>query len=72
MATLQQLQTWLDEAETAQHELLTGQRAVTISSASGKSVTFSAGQAGQLSAYIASLKRQLGLSTVKPVRPILG
>ena len=72
MPSPQQLQTWLDEAETAQHELLTGQRAVTISSASGKSVTFSAAQAGQLSAYIASLRRQLGLSNARPVRPILG
>ena len=40
MATTEQLQTWLAEAETARHELALGVRAVSISSSSGKSVSY--------------------------------
>lgn len=66
MADQATLQTWLDAAEQAQQDLLIGVRAVTISSASGKSVTYAQADAGKLAAYIASLKRQLGLPGSPP------
>lgn len=72
MATSEQLQTRLDEAETAYHQLVTGQKEVTVSSSSGKSVTYTQANVGQLASYIASLKRQLGTSTIKPFRPGFG
>lgn len=72
MATTDQLTAWLAAAEQAQQDLMTGVRAVSIASASGKSVTYSTTNAGQLAAYIESLKRQLGLSTVKPLRFKIG
>jgi len=60
MATQQQLEDWLAQAEQARHELILGNHAVSVSSASGKSVTFSATDLGKLDSYIASLRRQLG------------
>lgn len=68
-ATLQQR---LDEAEQAYHELATGVRVVTVSSTSGKSMTFNQSKLGELGAYIASLKRQLGISSNRPFRPYFG
>ncbi len=61
MATAQQLETWLAEAEQARHELLIGTRAVSVSTSSGKSVSFTATDIGKLDVYIASLRNQLGL-----------
>ena len=61
MATQQQLQTWLEEAEQARHELILGVKVVSISSSAGKSQTFKEADIGKLDAYIADLKRQLGL-----------
>ncbi len=72
MATPDQLQAWLTEAEGAYHALQIGQRVVTITSAGGKSLTYSAAKLPDLAAYIESLKRQLGLSNNRPFRPILG
>ena len=72
MATTEQLTVWLAAAEQAQHDLMLGNRRVTVSSSSGKSVTYTAANAGQLSAYIASLKRQLGLSVGRAVSFRLG
>lgn len=66
MATPEQLQAWLTEAEQARHELALGVRAVSISSSSGKSVTYSAATLGQLDSYIASLQRQLGQRASRP------
>lgn len=60
MATTQQLTAWLAQAEQARHELLIGERAVSVSSSSGKSVTFTATDIGKLDVYIASLRAQLG------------
>jgi short-subunit dehydrogenase len=72
MATNDQLTAWLAEAETAFHQLSIGARVVTITSAAGKSVTYTATKSAELSAYIESLRRQLGLSNNRPMRPILG
>ena len=63
MATTQQLQAWLSEAEQARHELLLGTRAVSVSTGSGKSVTYTATDIGKIDAYIASLRKQLGQPT---------
>lgn len=60
MATEQQLQTWLAQAEEARHELLIGSRAVSVTTGSGKSVSFTESDLGRLDLYIADLKRQLG------------
>lgn len=74
MASTEQLQARLDEAEEAYHALVTGQSVVTVSSTSGKSVTYTADpkNLGALAAYIAQLKRQLGQSNNRPLRPIIG
>ncbi len=72
MATTDQLTAWLALAEQAEFDLVTGGRAVTVSSGSGRSVTYAQADLGKLQAYIASLRRQLGISTVRPVRPIIG
>jgi hypothetical protein len=58
-ATLTQ---WLADAEQALHDLVTGVKAVTVSSSSGKSVTYTKADVGQLQAYITYLQRQLGIS----------
>ena len=60
MATQQQLEAWLAEAEQARHELVIGNKAVSVSSSSGKSVSYTEADLGKLDAYIASLKAQLG------------
>ena len=66
MATQQQLEVWLTEAEKARHDLLIGVREVSISSSSGKSVSYTAADAGKLDSYITWLQRQLGQSTNRP------
>ncbi|WP_425065109.1 gpW family head-tail joining protein [Reyranella sp.] len=63
MATTQQLTTWMAEAEQARHELIVGNRPVSVSTGSGKSVTYTATDLGKLDAYIASLRKQLGQPT---------
>jgi hypothetical protein len=73
MATTDQLTAWLAEAEQALHELNIGRRAVSISSSSGKSVSFTAADVGKLQTYIDSLRRQLGIKpTVLPLRFRIG
>jgi hypothetical protein len=64
----------LDQAETARHNILTGQNAVTVSSTSGKSVTFDKTNLAALDAYIVSLRRELGLPTgvSGPIVPSFG
>lgn len=47
----------------ARHELIVGTRAVSVSTGSGKSVTYTATDLGKLDAYIASLRVQLGQSS---------
>lgn len=53
MATQQQLQQWLDDCEQALQDLSTGQKAVSVASTSGKSVTFTAANIGLLRTRIA-------------------
>ena len=72
MATPDQLTAWLAEAEQAYHELQIGKSVTTISSASGKSLTYTQADKASLAGYIAQLQRQLGLSNNRPFRPILG
>lgn len=72
MATIDQMTTWLAQAEQAEFDLVTGGRAVTVSSSSGRSVTYAQADLGKLQAYIASLRRQLGLSSARAMRPIIG
>jgi hypothetical protein len=66
MADQATLQAWLNAAEQALQDLMTGQRVVSVSSSSGKTVSYTAADAGKLQAYIAQLKRQLGVSTNRP------
>lgn len=74
MATIEQIQTWLNQAEQARHELLIGGRAVSISSSGGKSVSFTQADIGRLDLYIASLRRQLGQDSgvSAPIMPVFG
>lgn len=51
----------LAEAEAALHELRLGRSAVQVRTSDGKSVVYSAADAGQLQTYIGQLRRQLGL-----------
>jgi len=68
MATTAQLTAWLATAEQAEFDLVTGGKAVSVSSSSGKSVSYTAASLPQLQAYIASLRRQLGIaSTPRPL-----
>ena len=71
MATTQEM---LDQAIAARHEIITGTRAVSVSSSSGRSVTFTAASLAALDAYIAQLRRQLGLPTGigRPITPLFG
>ena len=71
MATTRQL---LDEAMAARHEILTGSKAVSVSSSSGKSVTYNQANLQALEAYIVSLRKQLGLplGVSAPIVPIFG
>lgn len=57
-------QTHLDEAEAAYHALLTGKTVVRFRDQNGESVEYLQANRAQLSTYIESLKRQLGLLTV--------
>jgi hypothetical protein len=66
MADQATLQAWLTAAEAARHDLAIGVREVSISSSSGKSVSYNQANAGQLDAYIAYLQRQLKQSTNRP------
>jgi cell division protein FtsB len=59
MATLTQLQTWLSEAETARHALMTGQRVVTLAHGTNRSVSFQQAEMQKLEAYIATLRAEI-------------
>lgn len=71
MATTQEM---LDEAVAARHRILIGAKEVSVSSSSGKSVTYDKTNLAALESYIVSLRRQLGLSTgvTGPIFPIFG
>lgn len=63
MATQQQLTAWLADAEQARHELIMGNKAVSVSTSSGRSVSFAATDLAKLDNYIVSLRSQLGQET---------
>jgi hypothetical protein len=68
MATLQEQ---LDEAEAAYHSLVIGKAVVQLRDSNGEQVTYTQASRVALAAYIADLKRQLGLSTCSgPMRPM--
>jgi gpW protein len=71
MATTQEL---YDQAMAARHELLTGSKAITVSSSSGKSVTYSQANLQALESYIVGLRKQLGLplGVSAPIVPYFG
>lgn len=56
-------QTLLDEAEAAYHSLLTGQAVAKFRDQNGEEVTYAQASLPRLVAYIAQLKRELGLVT---------
>jgi hypothetical protein len=60
MADTATLQAWLTEAELAYHKLRTGTRRVRVRY-EGREVEYDSTNAGDLAAYIADLKSQLGL-----------
>jgi hypothetical protein len=64
----------LDEAEQARHELLTGKSAVSISSSSGKSVSYEKANLAALESYIVGLRQKLGLPSgvSRPIVPLFG
>ena len=66
------LQTRLDQAETARHELLTGAKVVRIGEGDTKVdyMTFTQAEIGALQRYIAALKTELGQTV--PKRRALG
>ncbi|SLN77580.1 gpW family head-tail joining protein [Oceanibacterium hippocampi] len=57
------LEARLAEAEAALHALLTGEQVAATTDVSGRQVTYARADLGQLRAYIAGLKAELGLST---------
>ena len=59
MADLSQLRTWLTEAETARHKLVTGSLRQRVNYTGQADVTFAQTDIGRLDAYIASLKSQI-------------
>lgn len=58
------LEARLAEAELAYHQLALGQMARVFVDQNGERIEYSAGNKNFLVAYIADLKRQLGLATV--------
>lgn len=62
------LQTQLQEAEQAYHNLMTGQSVAEFRDQNGEMVRYSPANASRLLAYITSLKMQLGGCPVGPAR----
>jgi hypothetical protein len=72
LATTQELQQWLTEAEKAYRLLVTGQQAKVLVDQNGERIEFVAANAPRLLAYIDSLKAQLGAApTYAPMRVFL-
>ena len=74
MATVEQMQAWLVEAEVAYHDLQTGKSMVEAQDANGERARYTAANASRLWAYIQWLKSQIaGTATTasrRPLRPI--
>lgn len=66
MATCDELQARLTDAEAALHKLMTGSLGETVKSGE-KLVTFTAANVGNLSRYIADLRAQVAACTGQPV-----
>lgn len=58
MATLEQLQTWLTDAEQKYHQLLTGSKVEEVEHGDMRN-RYTRADVGQLAAYIQSLKAQI-------------
>lgn len=65
MATTEQMQTWLTDAENAYHALMIGGSVRVTVDQNGERVEFTSANAARLKAYIEHLKQQLGLTTVR-------
>lgn len=65
-ATAAALQTRLDEALAAYHELMTGTSARVVVDQNGQRVEYAVANAARLNAYILSLKSQLGFDLTDP------
>ncbi len=65
MATLTER---LAEAEEAYHKLMLGEAVVRFRDANGEEVSYGATSRSSLAAYIADLKRQLGIGSTGPMR----
>lgn len=65
MATTEQLQTWLTEAEAARHKLATGSQTASVKSGD-REVTYSKADLDKLSSYIAGLQSQLSSALNTP------
>lgn len=59
MATTQELENQLAQAEQARHKIMTGKSTVSISYA-GRSVTYNQANLSDLNVYISELKMRLG------------
>jgi hypothetical protein len=59
MATIETLQTWLSQAETARQNLAIGSLVEELSSPDGTRVRYAAADIGKLDRYIASLRQQI-------------
>lgn len=74
MATVEQMQVWLVEAENAYHALQTGTLLVEAQDSNGERCRYTAANASKLWQYILSLREQLaGTNTVaarRPLRPV--
>lgn len=67
------LQTKLDEAEAAYHDLMMGKQVVMIRDSNGEQIQYGNANAGRLASYIATLKLQLGLAPAAgPMRVWMG
>lgn len=70
MATLQER---LDEAEAAYHDLAIGKSVVELRDSNNETVRYNIASISRLAAYIADLKRQLGVAcSTGPMRPMFG
>jgi hypothetical protein len=63
------LQTRLQEAEQAYHDLMTGQSAAELKDSNGETVRYTPANAARLLGYITGLKQQLGLITPGSMAP---
>lgn len=67
MASTQQLESWLAEAETAYHALQTGKTVVEFRDSNGETVRYTPANSARLAAYIANLKQQLSVNPSGPM-----